>query len=573
MAGVPALIEASTWPLPPRALLLLLPASLLLLPAAAALRRAAGGSAAGRGSGGAAACHFCHAAAPALAPSQQNKWHCPECGGYNGFTADGDYNKDLLARHGVHPAVQPVGRAGLALDDCAAASPLCAECTAAQGAIVRSMARFEPDGGDAVGDAEYCRQAEAHRAELEQRHALCQPCALAVDETLRDVHRAVTADLMKKSLDRSRASDVTPTVHRAGVRLWILRLWTKVALYCWMVLLVDAPQRWLARRELIAGVLLVTHPLWWILPLRRAIWPPARLPELALQLAGLVAALGAIMPNEDLLASVVGPRILAAADAVLPWAAVGDAPSLATASARLAAVLALFDIALEAVCWLVSLAAALVHALDTRSGPGKGTVDFFLHSPLKKQRTPVRPDALGDDAAAASPRRPNSPLVPAALEQRMAVDEDERADDDDLLDALDLGAMNRTVSLDEYQTRRRTRDMGDQLGDLFTKVKIQERSPFTVPDSFRRMAIVAYRDLAVRIRIMRTRGIVSTATLVHNPDALFVAFALLVLLPTLLLTTSSAAVAFGLTVVLAGSSRLFLHLVAHQQQQQKQHSH
>lgn len=109
-------------------------------------------------------------------------WMCPSCEQYNGFTEDGDYNRDLPAQYcsslnspvGCQMAKKPQTQPSLALGN-----GFCQTCNLNQTLKVRALADYTPIDPD-----NYDQEIEDYRKRLERVYALCRQCEATLHQTL-----------------------------------------------------------------------------------------------------------------------------------------------------------------------------------------------------------------------------------------------------------------------------------------------------------------------------------------------------------------------------------------------------
>ncbi|KAK3861144.1 hypothetical protein Pcinc_032848 [Petrolisthes cinctipes] len=113
----------------------------------------------------------------------EESWVCPSCQQYNGFTEDGDYNRDLPAQyceslntppHNQKQRSRVSSHAGLALGN-----GLCQTCNLNQTLKVRALADYTPIHPD-----NYDKEIEEYRKRLEKTYGLCRQCEATLHQTL-----------------------------------------------------------------------------------------------------------------------------------------------------------------------------------------------------------------------------------------------------------------------------------------------------------------------------------------------------------------------------------------------------
>ncbi|XP_062540059.1 uncharacterized protein LOC134207974 isoform X2 [Armigeres subalbatus] len=115
-----------------------------------------------------------------------NSWFCPSCTQYNGFTEDGDYNREIPAQY--QSRLNP--QANITDDDkisySAPQNGLCFGCNRNQELKIHQLASFVPDV-----DENYDEEVEEYKRQLEQTYKLCSRCERVVKRTLNDVKRNI----------------------------------------------------------------------------------------------------------------------------------------------------------------------------------------------------------------------------------------------------------------------------------------------------------------------------------------------------------------------------------------------
>lgn len=115
-----------------------------------------------------------------------NSWFCPSCTQYNGFTEDGDYNREIPAQYQCR--LNPQGN--ITDDDkisySAPHNGLCFGCNRNQELKIHQLASFVPDV-----EEDYDEEVEEYKRQLEQVYKLCSRCERVVKRTLNDVKRNI----------------------------------------------------------------------------------------------------------------------------------------------------------------------------------------------------------------------------------------------------------------------------------------------------------------------------------------------------------------------------------------------
>lgn len=130
-------------------------------------------------------CWFCNTNSR-VPYENHNSWFCPSCTQYNGFTEDGDYNREIPAQYQCRLNPQ----ANVTDDDkisySAPHNGLCFGCNRNQELKIHQLASFVPED-----DENYDEEVEEYRRQLEQTYKLCSRCERVVKRTLNDVKRNI----------------------------------------------------------------------------------------------------------------------------------------------------------------------------------------------------------------------------------------------------------------------------------------------------------------------------------------------------------------------------------------------
>ncbi|XP_066995643.2 uncharacterized protein [Anabrus simplex] len=118
-------------------------------------------------------CWFCNKSTY-VSYKTSNSWDCPSCLQYNGFTEDGDYNKDIREQY------ECVNRS-FAVPKLMTQIPhkLCAQCNAVQEQKIKKLATFRP-----LNPAMYDTELEHFRLTLEHVYSLCPSCEKLVSRII-----------------------------------------------------------------------------------------------------------------------------------------------------------------------------------------------------------------------------------------------------------------------------------------------------------------------------------------------------------------------------------------------------
>ncbi|XP_017484432.1 PREDICTED: uncharacterized protein LOC108373099, partial [Rhagoletis zephyria] len=128
---------------------------------------------------------------------ESNSWTCPNCEQYNGFTKDGDYNREIFQQ--LDCSSTTLGRNRSSEHDISASAlsasknGFCYECNEAQRLKVEKLAQFEPKT-----ETRFDEELKVYKAKLEEQYRLCGTC----DRHLRKVlHEKKKMVLGSKFLD------------------------------------------------------------------------------------------------------------------------------------------------------------------------------------------------------------------------------------------------------------------------------------------------------------------------------------------------------------------------------------
>ena len=124
--------------------------------------------------------------------ADRNSWLCPGCDQYNGWTEEGDYNKDLdLTANSTKRFVSKQDR-----NQSHSSNGLCLNCNLNQELKISQLARFPREGPEF----------EEYRAHLETVYRLCPECDDVVSGLLAEQDRGLAAKLLGWRLENSRLS-------------------------------------------------------------------------------------------------------------------------------------------------------------------------------------------------------------------------------------------------------------------------------------------------------------------------------------------------------------------------------
>ena len=115
-------------------------------------------------------CWFCsHKQVVSLA--HRNSFDCASCGQYNGFTKDGDYNKEVKGQFSDHPMNINKKFTSTPANDPKGGPSLCDTCNRNQEMKIFQLRQFEPS--DSKNED---LELEEYTAHLERTYRLCRQC-------------------------------------------------------------------------------------------------------------------------------------------------------------------------------------------------------------------------------------------------------------------------------------------------------------------------------------------------------------------------------------------------------------
>ncbi|XP_017013903.3 uncharacterized protein [Drosophila takahashii] len=143
-------------------------------------------------------CWFCNGNAR-VPYADRNSWTCPKCEQYNGFTKDGDYNRDMTSQRDCSVGSQKNSSQGSSsicansyYQDVLAANPpapkngLCDQCNEAQRLKVEKLSQFEPKN-----ESRFDQELKVYRERLEKQYRLCSSCERHVNKVLHEKKKMV----------------------------------------------------------------------------------------------------------------------------------------------------------------------------------------------------------------------------------------------------------------------------------------------------------------------------------------------------------------------------------------------
>ncbi|KAH8300835.1 hypothetical protein KR018_012597, partial [Drosophila ironensis] len=175
-------------------------------------------------------CWFCNenSRVPYL---ERNCWTCPHCEQYNGFTRDGDYNRDLPAQRDTsqhseksHPRGSPGTGTGYNYYYADAPVPslangLCDNCNESQRLKVEKLAQFEP-----LNESRFDQELKVYSKQLEEQFRLCSSCERHVNKVLHEKKKMVLGSKFLNFLMKGAALLKEPHFHRLATAQRLRRL-------------------------------------------------------------------------------------------------------------------------------------------------------------------------------------------------------------------------------------------------------------------------------------------------------------------------------------------------------------
>ncbi|KAK7080837.1 hypothetical protein SK128_020128 [Halocaridina rubra] len=109
-------------------------------------------------------------------------WICPSCQQYNGFTDDGDYNRDIPEQYceSLNYTLRPnIIHQGNARTSLALGNGFCQTCNLNQTLKLRALADYTP-----IQSENYDSEIDEYKKRLERTYALCRQCEAVLHQTL-----------------------------------------------------------------------------------------------------------------------------------------------------------------------------------------------------------------------------------------------------------------------------------------------------------------------------------------------------------------------------------------------------
>lgn len=125
---------------------------------------------------------------------ESNSWTCPRCEQYNGFTKDGDYNREIFSQKDCSNSSEGIARYDHSSSEhdssesalCAPKNGFCNECNEAQRLKVEKLAQFEPKT-----ESRFDEEVKAFKEKLEQQYRLCGTCERHLGKVLHEKKKMV----------------------------------------------------------------------------------------------------------------------------------------------------------------------------------------------------------------------------------------------------------------------------------------------------------------------------------------------------------------------------------------------
>ncbi|XP_059613275.1 uncharacterized protein LOC132259593 [Phlebotomus argentipes] len=119
---------------------------------------------------------------------QRNSWICKHCDQYNGFTPDGDYNRDIPAQYcaKLNRTPKPQRKSHNETSRDISSNGLCESCNRNQELKVQQLASFIPRN-----ERTFDKEVEAFRKHLDEAYSLCPECKNVLKRKLNRVKRKI----------------------------------------------------------------------------------------------------------------------------------------------------------------------------------------------------------------------------------------------------------------------------------------------------------------------------------------------------------------------------------------------
>ncbi|CAH8538909.1 unnamed protein product [Heterobilharzia americana] len=134
----------------------------------------------------------------------RNSFVCRQCGQYNGFTRDGDYNKVILSQFSTE--LNPFSRYQTPKTFKSNSDVLCSNCTDNQAIIVRKLSEYVPQNEHSA------EEIKGYARVLESKYGLCKICCQKVNERLRKLDSKLLPSFIQWWHEKRRKTPVTDNV-------------------------------------------------------------------------------------------------------------------------------------------------------------------------------------------------------------------------------------------------------------------------------------------------------------------------------------------------------------------------
>ncbi|CAL4094582.1 unnamed protein product [Meganyctiphanes norvegica] len=170
-------------------------------------------------------CHFCNTDTKVPYRNKES-WVCTHCEQYNGFSEDGDYNRDIPSQY-CEALNTPTGfhrSKTSSSPTLAIGNGLCQTCNLNQTLKLRALSDYTP-----INEDEYDREIEEYRKRLERTYALCRQCEATLHQTLGKQDswlkpKLISYRLAKTAQNKDIFNHVPPLIHKLPLPLRILHL-------------------------------------------------------------------------------------------------------------------------------------------------------------------------------------------------------------------------------------------------------------------------------------------------------------------------------------------------------------
>ena len=139
-------------------------------------------------------CWFCHEKS-FIAKAKLNNWACVNCGQYNGFKDDGDYNMEIPEQHYGHMNTKVYAHRKIDESEMV----MCDYCNESQAKKVSILNRVKP-----MDENNYFTEYAELKSKLERHYPLCFVCENRVASRLKSINDVVLPQYMKWSSERNR---------------------------------------------------------------------------------------------------------------------------------------------------------------------------------------------------------------------------------------------------------------------------------------------------------------------------------------------------------------------------------